>query len=70
MGAGAYMYLYYKFTDEPKALNTKGLGSQIITKTRLFKYIENFTSKNWKFTDKNLSYFSYFLLKTWIVGTH
>ena len=24
-----------------------------ITKTRLFKYIENFTSKNWKFSDKN-----------------
>ena len=24
-----------------------------ITKTRLFKYIENFASKNWKFSDKN-----------------
>ena len=24
-----------------------------ITKTCLFKYIENFTSKNWKFSDKN-----------------
>ena len=23
-----------------------------ITKTHLFKYIENFTSKNWKFSDK------------------
>ena len=23
-----------------------------ITKTRLFKYIENFTTKNWKFSDK------------------
>ena len=23
-----------------------------ITKTRLFKYIENFTSKKWKFSDK------------------
>ena len=22
-----------------------------ITKTRLFKYIENFTTKNWKFSD-------------------
>ena len=28
-----------------------------ITKTRLFKYIENFTSKNWKFLDKNLILF-------------
>ena len=27
-------------------------------------YIENFTSKNWKFSDKNLWYFSIFLLKT------
>ena len=24
-----------------------------ITKTRLFKYIEIFTTKNWKFSDKN-----------------
>ena len=24
-----------------------------ITKTRLFKYIENFTTKNLKFSDKN-----------------
>ena len=23
-----------------------------ITKTHLFKYIENFTSENWKFSDK------------------
>ena len=23
-----------------------------ITKTRLFKYTENFTTKNWKFSDK------------------
>ena len=34
-----------------------------ITKTRLFKYIENFTSKNWKFSDKKLWYFSYFCSK-------
>ena len=27
----------------------------IITKTRLFKYIENFTSKNWKCLDKKNS---------------
>ena len=35
-----------------------------IAKTRLFKYIENFTSKNWKFLDKRLGYFFIFLLKT------
>ena len=28
-----------------------------ITKTRLFKYIENFASKNWKFSDKKPWYF-------------
>ena len=35
-----------------------------ITKTRLFKYIENFTSKNWKFSDKKTLIFFLFLLKT------
>ena len=39
-----------------------------ITKTRIFKYIENFTSKNWKFSDKTTDTFL-FLLKTYIVGT-
>ena len=34
-----------------------------ITKTRLFKYIENFTSKNWKFSGKKVWYFSYICLK-------
>ena len=28
-----------------------------IRKTRLFKYIENFTTKNWKFSDKNSDIF-------------
>ena len=28
-----------------------------ITKTRLFKYIENLTTKNWKFSDKNSDIF-------------
>ena len=31
--------------------------SDTITKTRLFKYIENFTTKNWKFSDKNFDIF-------------
>ena len=29
----------------------------IITKTRLFKYIEKFTAKNWKFSDTNSDIF-------------
>ena len=40
-----------------------------ITKTRLFKYIENLTSKNSKFSDKKNLVFLIFLLKTKIVGT-
>ena len=32
-------------------------NAQNIMKTRLFKHIENFTSKNWKFSDKKLWYF-------------
>ena len=31
--------------------------SLIITKTRVFIYIENFTSKNWEFSDKNSDIF-------------
>ena len=34
---------------------------EIITKTRLFKYIENFNFKNWKISDKNLLLY-YFLI--------
>ena len=33
---------------------------QAFTKTRLFKYIENFTTKNWKFWDKNCNSFHIF----------
>ena len=38
------------------------LGQNIyITKTRLFKYIDNFTIKNWKFSDKKtVNFFSNF----------
>ena len=34
-----------------------------ITKTRLFKYTENFTTKKWRFSDKKFWYFSYFCSK-------
>ena len=34
--------------------------SSTITKTHLFKYTENFTSKNWKFSDKKKSFFFFF----------
>ena len=32
---------------------SKDWSESFITKTRLFKYIENFISKNWTFSDKN-----------------
>ena len=35
----------------------------IITKTRLFKYTENFTTKKWRFSDKKFWYFPYFCSK-------
>ena len=40
-----------------------------ITKTILFKYIENFTAKNWKFSGKKLWYISCICLKhrLWVV---
>ena len=34
-----------------------------ITKTPLFKYAENFTTKKWNFSDKKFWYFSYFCSK-------
>ena len=37
---------------------------QHITKTCLFKYIENFTTEKWKFSDKIFLIFFIFLLKT------
>ena len=42
----------------------RGLPTTIITKTRLFKYIENFTSKNLSFLDKKSLIFFIFVLKT------
>ena len=39
-------------------------GNLVITKTLLFKYIENVTSKNWKFSDTKTPIFFIFLLKT------
>ena len=37
------------------APHRKNVSVHVITKTRLFKYKENFTSKNWKFWDKKNS---------------
>ena len=42
---------------------TTDVSIYFIKKTRLFKYIEHFTTKNWKFPDKKFWYFSYFCSK-------
>ena len=54
-------------TDMPlpnNSVNIKKSTIGSITKTHLFKYIEKFTSKNWKFSDKKPMIFFIFLLKT------
>ena len=38
-----------------------------IMKTRLFKYIENFTSKNWKFSDKKTQIFFCWKHRLWVL---
>ena len=46
------------------------VASPHITKTRLFKYIENFTTTNWKFQIKIRYFFSIFLLRNKAVLTN
>ena len=40
-----------------RVMEKRSVTVYAITKTRLFKYIENFTTKNWKFSDKNSDIF-------------
>ena len=35
--------------------------SESIMKTRLFKFMENFTTKNWKFSDKNSDIYFFYI---------
>ena len=44
-------------------LDTKADVDVYITKTCIFKYTENVTTKKWKFSDKKFRYFSYFCSK-------
>ena len=51
--------LLYGLQSDLHLLFTQTIGDAAtfnITKTRLFKYIEKFTSKSWKFSDKKLYY--------------
>ena len=45
------------------SLLVENIFSFTITKTCLFKYIENFTTKKWKFPDEKFWHFSYFCSK-------
>ena len=61
----AELTCYLVVNDVPglKCIVLVFLFTVYITKTRLFKYIKNFITKNWKFSDKNFWYFSYFCSK-------
>ena len=63
--------LYLLYCTKNMSLNLfQKIGVRlVITKTSLFKYTENLTTKNWKFSDKKIWYFSYFFSKhrLWIL---
>ena len=46
-----------KIQKKYKKKKKKKKKKKNITKTRLFKYIDNFTIKNWKFSDKKKNIF-------------
>ena len=62
-----FLFIFFNFRSQPMIIFHLNEQSMVrhrkiptITKTRLSKYKENFISKNWKFSDKKLWYFSYF----------
>ena len=55
--------MFYKNHQTVKIFWEKNTRKYYIMKTRLFKYIENFASKNWNFSIKNTLTFFLFLLK-------
>ena len=58
-----YWYLYHLFNLYYLLDKFSWWQTADITKTCLFKYTENFTSKNLKFSDKKIWYFSNFCSK-------
>ena len=52
-GGGVVFFSFLKFSKKPFLVICK----YVITKTRLFKYIERFTSEKCKFSDKNSDIF-------------
>ena len=58
----AVLCLVFELKKKLEALVYPKMNSYI-TKTRLFKYTENFTAKKRKFSDKKIWFFSYFCSK-------
>ena len=63
MGRNSYEFTTGKVTITLNSLPETPKDQGTITKTRLFKYIENFTSQNWKCSDEKLWYFPYLCSK-------
>ena len=60
-----YLTLIQQFFKHMNRYAHRTVGPRkLITKTRLFKYIENFSSKNWKVSDKNKYNIFHIPLKT------
>ena len=60
-------FIIQNFKDRKVDCRNSGVQSvNDITKTRLFKYIENFTTQNWKLSGRNSDIFFIFLLKTYV----
>ena len=65
----SYMHGIKTAPDLQVIVGYKDVFEEYITKTRLFQYIEKISSKNLKFSDKKLRYFSHFCSKhrLWIL---
>ena len=63
-----YSYIMYRLLKVQHGIVDQKVVSfdilrYFVTKTSLFKYTENFTTKNWEISDKNSDIFSYFWSK-------
>ena len=58
-----YMYTGKSYSERIWVLDSLQNANGYITKTCLFKYIENLTTNKGKFSDKKFRYFSYFCSK-------
>ena len=59
-----FILINFIISSATKLLMSLSNLSESISKTRLFKYIENFTTKNWQFSDKNSDIFHIYAQNT------